>query len=106
MIRRALVVGAGGEVGRATVAALTAEGVTVVAARRERDATDPVQVAALLTAADPDLVVVTAGARPRMAPLDEQTWARSRHRGRSTSGSPSRWDAPPWPPRCGRVRPS
>jgi NAD(P)-dependent dehydrogenase (short-subunit alcohol dehydrogenase family) len=71
---RALVIGAGGAVGRATVAALTAAGVAVVATGRERDATDPDQVLALLREADPDLVVVAAGAAPRMVPIDEHTW--------------------------------
>jgi NAD(P)-dependent dehydrogenase (short-subunit alcohol dehydrogenase family) len=73
-IQRALVIGAGGGVGRATVQALTAAGAQVVAAGRERDATDPDQVASLLAEADPDLVVVAAGARPQMAAIDEQTW--------------------------------
>ena len=73
-VRRALVVGAGG-VGRATADALAAAGTTVLAAGSERDATDPAQVAALLDEADPDLVVVSAGTHPRMAPIDEQTWA-------------------------------
>ena len=73
-IRRALVIGAAGGVGRATAAALTAAGAHVVAAGRERDATDPAHVAALLDEADPDLVVVAAGARPRMAPIEDQTW--------------------------------
>jgi NAD(P)-dependent dehydrogenase (short-subunit alcohol dehydrogenase family) len=73
-IQRALVIGAAGGVGRATAAALTAAGAHVVAAGRERDATDPAQVAALLDEADPDLVVVAAGARPRMAAIEDQTW--------------------------------
>ena len=73
-IQRALVIGAGGGVGRATVDALTAAGAHVVAAGRERNATDPDQVASLLAETDPDLVVVAAGARPRMAAIDEQTW--------------------------------
>jgi NADP-dependent 3-hydroxy acid dehydrogenase YdfG len=73
-IQRALVIGAGSGVGRATADALTAAGVHVVAAGRERDATDPAQVAALLAEADPDLVVVAAGTRPRMAPIEEQSW--------------------------------
>lgn len=68
-----LVIGASSGVGRATADALAAGGARVVAAGRERDATDPAQVAALLADADPDLVVVAAGARPRMAPIDEQT---------------------------------
>jgi NADP-dependent 3-hydroxy acid dehydrogenase YdfG len=73
-IDRALVIGAAGGVGQATAGALTDAGVSVVASGRERDATDPAQVAALLAEADPDLVVVAAGARPRMASIEEQTW--------------------------------
>jgi NAD(P)-dependent dehydrogenase (short-subunit alcohol dehydrogenase family) len=73
-IRRALVIGAAGGVGRATAGALTAAGARVVAAGRERDATDPVQVAALLAEADPELVVVAAGTRPRMVSIEEQSW--------------------------------
>jgi NAD(P)-dependent dehydrogenase (short-subunit alcohol dehydrogenase family) len=73
-IQRALVIGAGSGVGHATAGALTAAGAHVVAAGRERDATDAAQVAALLAEADPDLVVVAAGARPRMASIEEQSW--------------------------------
>ncbi|MFF4509282.1 SDR family oxidoreductase [Streptomyces sp. NPDC001401] len=73
-VRHALVIGAGGGVGRATVDALTAAGVRVLACGHERDATDPAQVTALLAEADPDLVVVAAGTRPRMAPIEEQSW--------------------------------
>ena len=73
-IERALVIGATSGVGRATASALTSAGVEVVAAGSERDATDPAQVAALLAEADPDLVVIAAGARPRMASLDGQSW--------------------------------
>jgi NAD(P)-dependent dehydrogenase (short-subunit alcohol dehydrogenase family) len=73
-IQRALVIGAGGGVGHATATALTAAGADVLAAGRERDATDPAQVAALLAEADPDLVVVAAGTRPRMASIEEQSW--------------------------------
>jgi NAD(P)-dependent dehydrogenase (short-subunit alcohol dehydrogenase family) len=73
-INRALVIGAGSGVGQATASALTAAGARVLAAGRERDATDPAQVAALLAEADPDLVVVAAGARPRMASIEEQSW--------------------------------
>jgi NAD(P)-dependent dehydrogenase (short-subunit alcohol dehydrogenase family) len=71
---RALVIGAAGRVGQATAEALSAAGAQVVASGRERDATDPKEVAALLAEADPDLVVVAAGTRPRMAPIDAQTW--------------------------------
>ncbi|MGQ5634856.1 MULTISPECIES: SDR family oxidoreductase [unclassified Streptomyces] len=73
-VHSALVIGAAGSVGRATVDALTAAGARVLAAGRERDATDPAQVAALLAEADPDLVVVAAGTRPRMAAIGEQSW--------------------------------
>ena len=51
-IQNALVIGAGSGVGRATAEALTAAGAHVVAAGSERDATDPVQVAALLSEAE------------------------------------------------------
>jgi NAD(P)-dependent dehydrogenase (short-subunit alcohol dehydrogenase family) len=73
-IQRALVIGAGSGVGHATASALTAAGAHVLASGRERDATDPAQVAALLAEADPDLVVVAAGTRPRMAPIEEHSW--------------------------------
>jgi NAD(P)-dependent dehydrogenase (short-subunit alcohol dehydrogenase family) len=73
-IQSALVIGAGSGVGHATAGALTAAGARVLAAGRERDATDPAQIAALLAESDPDLVVVAAGARPRMAAIEEQTW--------------------------------
>ena len=73
-IQTALVIGAGSGVGQATARALEDAGVRMVAAGRERDATDPAHVAALLAEADPDLVVVAAGARPRMAAIEEQSW--------------------------------
>ena len=73
-IENALVIGAGSGVGRATAEALSAAGVRVLASGHERDATDPDQVSALVQDADPDLVVVAAGARPRMAAIEEQSW--------------------------------
>src|SRR3954453_4700743 len=73
-IDRALVIGAGSGVGRATADALTAGGTHVLAAGRERGATHPANVAALIAEADPDLVLVAAGTRPRMASVEEQTW--------------------------------
>lgn len=90
--KSAVVVGASSGVGRATLLALASRGVRVrgVARGRERldrigreapgevtaiaeDASDPGVAARLLRDA-PDLVVVCVGARPRMAPVDEQTW--------------------------------
>jgi NAD(P)-dependent dehydrogenase (short-subunit alcohol dehydrogenase family) len=73
-IQRALVIGAGSGVGKATASAVRAAGVDVVASGRERDATDPAEASALLAEADPDLVVVAAGARPRMVSIEEQSW--------------------------------
>jgi NAD(P)-dependent dehydrogenase (short-subunit alcohol dehydrogenase family) len=73
-IERALVIGAASGVGKATASALSSAGAQVVAAGRERDATDPEQVTALLAEADPDLVVVAAGVRPQMAAIENQTW--------------------------------
>ena len=73
-IQRALVVGAGSGVGQATAAALAATGAHVVATGRERDASAPAQDEAQLAEADPDLVVVAAGTRPRMASIEEQSW--------------------------------
>ena len=73
-IERALVIGARGGVGSATASALTAAGAEVLAVGRERDTTDPAQVAALLDEADPDLVVVAVGARPHMASIEEHDW--------------------------------
>jgi NAD(P)-dependent dehydrogenase (short-subunit alcohol dehydrogenase family) len=73
-IQTALVIGAGGAVGQATATALTDAGARVVAAGRERDASDPDQVVALLDEADPDLVVIAAGVPPHMAPIEAQSW--------------------------------
>ena len=73
-IESAIVIGAGSGVGQATASALSAAGTRVLAAGRERDATDPAQVAALLAEGDPDLVVVAAGTRPRMVSIEEQSW--------------------------------
>jgi NAD(P)-dependent dehydrogenase (short-subunit alcohol dehydrogenase family) len=72
--QRAVVIGAGSGVGQATVSELRAAGVDVLACGRERDATDPAQAAALIAEGDPDLVVVAAGTRPRMASIEEQSW--------------------------------
>ncbi|HEY6523154.1 MAG TPA: SDR family oxidoreductase [Solirubrobacteraceae bacterium] len=73
-IQRALVIGAGSGIGKATAGALRSAGVEVWASGRDRDATDPAQAAGLLAEADPDLVVVAAGTRPRMASIDAQSW--------------------------------
>jgi NAD(P)-dependent dehydrogenase (short-subunit alcohol dehydrogenase family) len=73
-IERALVIGAGSGVGRATAEALREAGAEVLGSGSERDATDPAVAMALIGEADPDLVVVAAGTRPRLATVDEQSW--------------------------------
>src|SRR5882672_3101087 len=73
-IEKALVIGAGSGVGKATAGALAEAGVEVLGSGSDRDATDPAQVAALVEEADPDLVVLAAGVRPRMASIEEQSW--------------------------------
>jgi NAD(P)-dependent dehydrogenase (short-subunit alcohol dehydrogenase family) len=91
----AIVIGGGSGIGRATVLALAAAGTRVLAvgrdptrleqARRDAtgpgevlvralDATDAVATARLIAEVDPDLVVVSAGVRARLAPVHEQTW--------------------------------
>jgi NAD(P)-dependent dehydrogenase (short-subunit alcohol dehydrogenase family) len=88
-----VVLGASSGVGQATLRALASQGMRVwgVARDHERlarivreapgeavavaeDATRPELAARLFREADPDLVVVCVGARPRLAPVDEQTW--------------------------------
>jgi NADP-dependent 3-hydroxy acid dehydrogenase YdfG len=73
-IQSALVIGAGSGVGEATANALRAAGVDVLACGRERDATSSLEAASLLDEADPDLVVIAAGVRPRMVSIEEQNW--------------------------------
>jgi NAD(P)-dependent dehydrogenase (short-subunit alcohol dehydrogenase family) len=91
----AVVIGGGSGVGRATVLALAARGARVWAVGRDEarlramaaespgpgtiviramDATDAPSIDRLVDQADPDLIVVSAGARPRMALVHEQTW--------------------------------
>jgi NAD(P)-dependent dehydrogenase (short-subunit alcohol dehydrogenase family) len=89
----AIVTGGGSGVGRATVSALAAAGVRVWAVGRDRarlegicreaagdvvvralDATDASAMDAVIAEADPDLVVLSAGARARLAMVPEQTW--------------------------------
>src|SRR5690349_13630225 len=91
--KSAVVVGASSGVGRATLLALASQGVRVCGVARDRerieriareaageatalaeDATRPGVIAGLLRDHDPDIVVLCAGARPRMAPADEHTW--------------------------------
>jgi NAD(P)-dependent dehydrogenase (short-subunit alcohol dehydrogenase family) len=81
MTERAVIFGASSGIGRATAAELTARGTKVWAVARTPgpdliagDATDPALCARVLDEADPDLVVVSVGVRPRMVPIDEQTW--------------------------------
>jgi NAD(P)-dependent dehydrogenase (short-subunit alcohol dehydrogenase family) len=91
----AIVVGGGGGIGRATVLALAAAGTRVWAVGRDRarleqvrrdaagpgeviaaafDATDGPAMDRLIEQADPELVVLSAGARARLALIHEQTW--------------------------------
>lgn len=91
----AIVVGGSSGVGRAAVLGLAAAGWRVWAVGRDRtrldqlsrgaagrgevltrvfDATDGAAMDRLIDEADPDLVVLSAGARPRLALVEEQTW--------------------------------
>ena len=91
----AIVTGGGSGVGRATALALSAHGTKVWVVGRDRarlervraeascpgtvtlapfDATDGAAMDRLIAEADPDLVVLSAGARARLAPVHEQTW--------------------------------
>lgn len=89
----AVVTGASGSVGRAVVEALAAEGARVRAVSRnakklERlkgevkgsievvagDAADPAVVARALGESTPDLLVLSVGIHPRLAPVNEHTW--------------------------------
>ncbi len=91
----AIVVGGGLGIGRATVLALAAAGTRVWAVGRDRarldqvrneaaglgevtvrafDATDAAAMDRLIEEADPDLLVLSAGARARLALIHEQTW--------------------------------
>lgn len=91
----AIVVGGGSGVGREAVMGLAAAGRRVWAVDRDRarleqlsrdataggqvltrafDATDGVTMDRVIEEADPDLLVLSAGVRPRLAPIQEQTW--------------------------------
>ncbi|MFL5304202.1 MAG: SDR family oxidoreductase [Polyangia bacterium] len=91
----AIVVGGSSGVGRAAVVGLAATGRRVWAVGRDRarldqlsrevsgggevltrafDATDGAAMDRLIAEADPDLLVLSAGARPRLAPVQEHTW--------------------------------
>ena len=86
MIERAVIFGASSGVGRATAAALARRGTRVWGVARGArepvagvtdvvgDATDPAAVERILAEADPELVVVAVGTRPRVAPIDEYDW--------------------------------
>ena len=91
----AIVIGGGSGIGRAAVLALAATGTRVWAAARDGarlervrneatgpgevltrplDATDAAATDRLIDEADPDLIVLSAGARTRLALVHEQTW--------------------------------
>ena len=91
----AIVVGGGSGIGRAAVLALAAAGTRVWAVGRDRerleqvrrdatgpgevltrafDATDAAAMDRLIEEADPDLLVLSVGARARLALIHEQTW--------------------------------
>ena len=91
----AIVVGGGAGIGRATVLALAAAGTRVWAVGRDRarleqvrnqaagpgevvarafDATDGAEMDRLIGEVDPDLLVLSAGARARLALIHEQSW--------------------------------
>ncbi|HVE82402.1 MAG TPA: SDR family oxidoreductase [Myxococcales bacterium] len=91
--KQAVVIGGAGDVGRAIVQALAAQGakVRVTSRSAERleklkgeikgpvevvagDATDPQVVARSLGEHTPDLLVIASGARPHHAPANEHTW--------------------------------
>ncbi len=77
--RTAIVTGAGRGFGRAIASDLTAAGAHVVGVARtgaevSADVADPSTAVRLIDEHHPDLLVLCAGAQPRMAPLQEHTW--------------------------------
>ncbi len=88
----AIVVGASRGLGRGIATALAQAGASVTAVARDQaalaelaqaggdirpevaDATDPTVAGSLLDRYDPDALVLVAGARPLIRPLQHQTW--------------------------------
>jgi NAD(P)-dependent dehydrogenase (short-subunit alcohol dehydrogenase family) len=81
MTPTAIVTGASRGFGRAIAEALTAAGLTVVGLSRfadppfvRGDATDPDLARELIEKHSPTVLVLNAGAAPKLAPIHEQTW--------------------------------
>ena len=90
--KSAMVVGGSRGVGRAVVSALAAQGAKTLAIARDEqtlselgriasgidtlaaDATDPKTAAEAFSRMEPDLLVLSVGAVPTMAPLQDQSW--------------------------------
>ncbi len=91
--KTAIVTGASSGVGKATVKALVSEGARVIGVARgeaglaalrtempqgldtvRADSSEPGLAERLLRETRPDLIVVVGGVRPKMAPIDEQSW--------------------------------
>jgi hypothetical protein len=89
--------------GQAALAAVQQRlGVAVIPA----DVTDDGAAQRILASVRPEVLVLNAGATPRMGPLDQLSWVTSPRRGRPTEGRPLLDAGRPQPSaRAGRPRP-